>query len=122
MLDIDIINETIKELEHRDTDFFNCNNLASLYIVRDHYKPEYSNEASKSVTSELSDILPEYTKYKEIKRKYQLKEMTESSVILAMQNVCSEIKQFIQTLYSSTDMKEEREQIHNMLVKLAEMY
>lgn len=74
------------------------------------------------VKEELSDILPEYTKYREIKRKYQKKELTESAVILAMQNVCSEIRQFIQTLYSSTDMQEERNQIHKMLENLIGMF
>ena len=40
MLDLEVINETITELEQcDDINFSVCEKLAILYIVREHYKP-----------------------------------------------------------------------------------
>lgn len=117
MINKDILNNIIDELEGEDALFDICQELAAFYIIQDHmFKSEPKNE----VVSEFKDILPEYRKYVDIKRKYQKKELTESAVILSMQNVCTEIKQFLRTLYSCTDMPEEREQIRSMLVNLSQ--
>lgn len=115
MINGDIINNIIDELESEDSLFDICQQLAAFYIIQDHMQKDKSSE----VVAEYSDILPEYHKYVEIKKRFQQKQLTESAVLLSMQNVCSEIKQFIRTLYSSTDMPEEREQIKSMLVNLA---
>lgn len=114
MLDIDMINATIEELENAETTFFNCQNLAHLYIVRDHYKGSQSHD-SKDVMNQLNDILPQYKKYIDVKRKYQLKQIQEEAVTDSMQKVCREIKEFIHTLYRNSDTKQEREQIKTML-------
>lgn len=115
MLNINEVNNTITELENGDTTFASCQKLASLYIIRDNFKHA---ETKNEVEHELADILPQYKEYCNIKRRYQLKELTESAVITAMQGVCKEITEFIQMLYGSTDMPEERTMIHNMLVQL----
>ena len=115
MISADIINTIVDELENENSLFDICQELAAFYIIQDHINSSKPNE----VVSEYSDILPEYHKYVDIKKKYQKKELTESAVLLSMQNVCTEIKQFIRTLYSSTDMPEEREQIKTMLVNLS---
>lgn len=114
MLNLEEINATIEELEQGTTNFDVCEKLAWLYTIKQYHE----NYPSNSVADELKDILPEYKKYIKIKKKYQKKELTESAVILSMQNVCTEIKQFIRILYSSTDMPEEREQIKSMLENL----
>ena len=45
MLDLEIINETITELEQcDDTNFSVCEKLAILYIVREHYKPNIKTQ------------------------------------------------------------------------------
>lgn len=45
MLDLEIINETITELEQcDDTNFSVCEKLAILYIVREHYKPDIAKQ------------------------------------------------------------------------------
>lgn len=117
MINKDILNNIIDELESEESLFDICQELAAFYIIQDHmFKSEPKNE----VVNEFKDILPEYRKYVDIKRKYQKKELTESAVILSMQNVCTEIKQFLRTLYSCTDMPEEREQIRSMLVNLSQ--
>ena len=45
MLGLEIINETITELEQcDDTNFSVCEKLAILYIVREHYKPDIAKQ------------------------------------------------------------------------------
>lgn len=116
MLSIEEINNTIEELENGNTTFDACIKLSALYNVRDRLTNKLpANETEQ----ELSEILPQYKMYCEVKRKYQLNELTSDAVLLSMEDVCREIKEFIQTLYSSTDMEEEREQINNMLSYLS---
>lgn len=46
MLDLEVINETITELEQcDDTNFSVCEKLAILYIVREHYKPDIAKQS-----------------------------------------------------------------------------
>ena len=115
-MDIKAINENIEELENSDTTFDNVKELAYLYIVRDHMFPQ------DKVEVELSDILPAYSKYVAIKYRYQRHEITEEPVVSAITEVCREIKEFLQTLYSGTDMHKERVQIIQMLSALNEQY
>ena len=92
--------------------------LASLYIVRDHLKPVEKNVINKDVTKELNDILPQYKQYCDIKRRYQMHELTAEAVIQSLRLVCKEIDEFIHILYSSTDMEEERIQIREEIQRL----
>lgn len=112
-MNIDLINETISELENGDTTLTTCSTLASLYIVRDKLKS--NNEAKDTVIKEYSDILPSYTKYKEVKRNYTLGNGTEEAVNFALQAVSQEITEFINTLYSSTQTPSERLILQNMI-------
>ena len=130
MLDIKEIESTIKKLEDGETTFSNCEKLAMLYIVKDHYKGEdkeswqkqsRETDADDEVETELSDILPQYKKYCEAKLKYKKHETTEQPVIFAMSNVCLEIKEFIKSLYASTDTEAERDQIREMVAILPEI-
>lgn len=111
MLDIDIIDQTIEELENADTTFFNCNNLASLYTVRDHLK-------QTRLDKELFDVIPAYKRYCQVKKTYQLKEISAEAVTEEMQNVCKELDEFIHALYSNTDLEIERQLIKNTLNQL----
>lgn len=99
------INRTIDELEKDSTTFENCEKLASLYIVRDKFNTQ----------TEFDDILPQYTKYTDIKRRYQLGEVSEKLVEKQTKMVCKEISEFIHSLYSSTDIPEERTILKNMV-------
>lgn len=111
MLDLDIIDQTIEELKEGDTTFFNCQNLAALYIVRDKL-------GGTKLDKELRDVIPTYKKYCEIKKKYQFHELPEDAVTNAIQNVCIEIKEFIDLLYSSSDTQAERNQIIELIKNL----
>lgn len=103
MLNVDEINNTIKELENGSTTFESCNKLASLYIVRDNIK------SKDIVESELQDILPQYRTYCNVKRKYQLHEVTEQAVYTALTLLGKEVKEFYQSLISSADTPKEKE-------------
>ena len=129
MLNLDEINNTIEALENSSTTFETCSKLASLYIVRDKLQNAVQREIDASESKlndrterELSDILPQYKNYCEIKRKYQLNEVTEKAVYVSMADVCKEIKEFMQTLYSSTDTPKEREMIKNLIDQLREAF
>ena len=115
MLDMDMVNRTIDELENSDTTFTNCERLAWLYIVKQHHErvgnltvEDESPGASGLVKKELSDIFPYYEKYCGIKREFQLHRTEKEEVLTALTAVCQEIREFLDTLYNSTDIPEER--------------
>ena len=115
MLNMSTINDLIDELENGDTSLSNIRNLSALYNVKSHLLG--SNKYDRTA-KELNDILPSYLQYVETKRKYQMKEITEINVLLHLGNVCKEIKEFIQTLYSGTDTQEERNIIKKMIKEI----
>lgn len=119
MLNLEEINEAIYQLENGSTTYDTCSKLASLYIVKDKLINPLPSMVDR-VETELNDILPQYKMYCTVKRKYQLNELTEKAVYLAMQDVCTEIKEFIQTLYSGTDTQEERNMIKELIYNLQE--
>ena len=110
MLDLHEIEDTIKDIENKNTTLDNCRILADMLIIQHFY-----NSSKNGVEEELSDILPQYRNYCRIKRRYQLKEVSETQVLNSLRLVCSEIEDFFHTLYSSTDMPEEREQLKGLI-------
>jgi hypothetical protein len=110
-MNIILIDKTIEDLENGDTTFATCADLASLYIVRDHYRAQKAN----AVETELKDIPPSYKKYCDIKRRYQLGDTSHELVLASMRNVCREIDEFISTLHSTTESQDERELLIEMI-------
>lgn len=121
MIDINEIENTIAELENSSTTFANCQKLANLYIVKEHLQNNNSS-APNEVVKEYKDILPMYSRYCEIKRKYQDKEITEDAVINAMYDVSTEIKEFIRILYANVDTQGEKQILTNMIAELKTLY
>lgn len=118
-MNLTTINDLIDELEQSDTSLSNIRNLSALYNVKTHLIGDYKfNNTAK----ELNDILPSYIEYVNLKRRYQLKEISIDSVIIQLENVCKEIAEFLQTLYSGTDTEEERKYIHNLIGQLKETF
>ena len=111
-MDIKMIKEAIIDLENGETTIENVAELANLYIIAEKYSQ------SDAIQSELSDILPAYSKYVGVKRKYQMQEVSEGAVIKAMTILCNEIYDFIDMLYSCTHMNKERTCIKNLIEKL----
>lgn len=113
-MDLKTIENAILELEEEETNFKNIQELAYLYIVKENLEKSDVD----SVAKELNDILPCYTHYINIKRDYQLGRATDESLVYAMENVCKEIKEFIETLYFNTEFLKERLKIKSMIEKL----
>ena len=105
------ITKMIEELEKAETSLSNIRNLSALYIVK-------NNLTKDKIQDELDDILPSYIRYVNTKRKYQLHQTTEEDVYINMKQLCTEIKEFIHTLYSCTDTPREREMIKLMLKEI----
>lgn len=116
-MDINTINNLIKDIENSETTLSNIRNLSALYNVR-NILLNNKEETQTQTETELKDILPSYLGYINIKRKYQLHKTTNENVIIAMKALCNEIKEFIQTLYSSTDTPQERDIIKEMLKEM----
>ena len=112
-MNIQEIDRMIDELETSETSLSNVRNLSALYVVKDNL-----TKGNDVVTDELKDILPSYVKYIEVKRRYQLKEISEESVYINMKQLCREIKEFIKTLYSCTDTPRERDIIKQMIEEI----
>ena len=116
-MDINTINNLIKDTENSETTLSNIRNLSALYNVR-NILLNNKEETQTQTETELKDILPSYLGYINIKRKYQLHKTTNDNVIIAMKALCTEIKEFIQTLYSSTDTPQERDIIKEMIKEM----
>ena len=117
MLDLQDVNSSIKALENGDTTYENCEKLASLYIIRQYFnKPLKSN--GNAMENEYKDILPQYHKYIELKRRYQLGEVNEKAVENSIKKVCTEIVEFLRTFYQCIDTPQERLIITKMLAEI----
>lgn len=114
MLNLEEISNTINELENSDTTFDTCIKLSALYNVKEHLENRVQTMSdsisieSDDVEHELADILPHYRKYCDTKRNWQLGNASKNLVMQEMQNVCQEIREFIEMLYGHTSMPDER--------------
>ena len=120
-MNIQMIRDAIEELENEDVTYDNIDELASLYIVYNNLQRSGYSMIT-SVESEARDILPYYIKYQDIKRRYQTNQTTEGEVIQGIKKVCKELSEFIDALYSGTDMNKERLCIKDMIQQLNEKY
>lgn len=121
-MDIMEIEDAILELECTPTTPENVAELASLYIVRDNLSKAANRRQIEGITGEIQDILPAYKKYCDIKRQYQLHEVTEDSVLHQLTITCQEILDLFTTLYAGTDMVKERKQLRGIIVQLYKKY
>jgi hypothetical protein len=52
MLDIKVINQEIRKLENSDvTNYYVCDRLATLYIVKDHYRAAAADSVQQPMSS-----------------------------------------------------------------------
>lgn len=114
-MDITSIENAIEELENSPTTAENVAELASLYIVRTNlFKALQSNQSP--------NILPHYQTYIENKRSYQLDQNSEGAVIKSLKNLCSDLTEFFNRLYSNTDMAKERRCISELIEDFNKKY
>lgn len=119
MLDLELINNTITELEADETNFSNCIKLAALLTIKSNYtQPEAEIEPFDQVRKELEDVLPHYLEYCNLKTDYQLGKVGKEPILKALTSVSKEVEEFVQTLYRSTDMPEEREILQSMVCRI----
>lgn len=111
------INVAIDELESDEISVFNVKKLASLYIVRDNIEKSVKTSVDAS-ERELQDVFPAYSHYKDIKRKYQMKEIPEDALVPVMKLVTQELQEFILTLYNNTYLRKERICIEQMILDI----
>ena len=57
MTDLEIIEAEIDRLEAKDTSYYTCSRLATLYTVRDHLKPQASGDSALLPKMGGSDFL-----------------------------------------------------------------
>lgn len=121
MSSVDGINQAISDLISKPTSMDTAQKLASLYILRDklsQIQQESGPETTDTTEAELNDILPCYREYREVKRKYQLQEISENAVLDSLDDVCEEIEEFMNTLFNGTDMPEERKRLSKLITNL----
>ena len=111
-MDITVINNMIDELEQSEPSLSNVRNLSALYNVRSNL---LGTTRFDKTTKELSDILPSYLQYIDIKRKYQLHEVSDEALYLNMKELCREIQEFIRALYSGSDTQKERDMLRQLI-------
>lgn len=111
-MDINIINDMIDDLEKAEPSLSNVRNLSALYNVRANL---LGTTRFDKTTKELSDILPSYLQYIDIKRKYQLHEVNDEALYLNMKELCREIQEFIRALYSGSDTQKERDMLRQLI-------
>lgn len=121
-MDIQIIENTIDELEHSDISMNNAIELASLYIIRNNNLTGRNKEETGGIRGEIEDILPAYTEYRQVKTQYQLNNLPDFVVVKTLKLLCQEIEDVINLLYSSTDMHKERKCIKAMITELYQKY
>ena len=119
-MDLQVIRNTIQDLENADNTFDNCAKLASLYIICNEAEKWKIDTKSTTTESELKDILPAYKQYIQAKRNYQLNGTSEDQTSKYMGFLCKEIYEFVVSLYSSTDTPDERNHIRNLISNLSE--
>lgn len=100
-MDIQIIENTIDELEHSDISMNNAIELASLYIIRNNNLTGINKEETGGIQGEIEDILPAYTEYRQVKTQYQLNNLPDFVVVKTLKLLCQEIENVINLLYSS---------------------
>lgn len=119
-MDINIINELIDELKQCDTTYTNVRDLAALYEVKDRFENNEETIKQTDVEKELSDILPAYEKYIEVKTKFQLTGAEEENMVYKLKLLCIEIFDLLKVLYTNTNTEAERAEIHRCITRLTE--
>lgn len=116
-MDIRLIDDAIEDLLESDTTRSNAEELAALIVVQDYLQNRLQRRFD-ATEAELNDVLPQYRQYKEVKRKYQRKEVTDDCVLVSLKLLCKEIQEFMYTLYHNTDMLKERILVDQLIVQM----
>lgn len=95
--------------------------MSNLLDRQIHQQQLIQNRESK-ILSEYKDILPSYSDYVKHKRNYQLHKISIESVDDAFKLLLSEIYEFLDILYISTENTQERAEITLLLNKFIDKH
>ena len=115
-MDLQAIQDAIEILEHSTTTMENVDELSKLYIVR-----EQLAKSSKQ-SNDKPKILPSYDSYIETKRQFQMHQIPEDAVILSIKDVCQELNDLIEVIYSNSDLRRERRCLRDCIIGLNNKY
>lgn len=103
MIDINIINQTIQELENENITFASCQKLASLYVVRDHITDIVPDSNIDECIETLSSLFLTYYN---------------SATVETLRPLLSTLQQILSELYHSCTTMDEQVEIKNFISNL----
>ena len=118
-MDIVDIDGAIEELEAEDATVETVQELANLYIVREHMKVCQLHVTEKSITSVLDTT---YQNYCNSKALYQQHLVSDELVVENLKKVCQELSDLMSKIYSNSDMRKERNLVLTMVSNLFEKF
>lgn len=93
-------------------------------LVRIYGENEVSETVENStedIVKEYKDILPRYEYYKNAKIRYQTGEITEQALVVSVNDMCREIYEFCEILYTNADTESEKLQYLSLFQSLADI-
>lgn len=112
--------KNLNEMKAREPTAQNMRDVALLELwtnLKTKNNETVMNVSDAEIKKETHDILPAYFRYVNVKRKYQLKEVTQEKVIDTLKVLIDELNDLINLLYRNTDTNEERTLLNQMLQK-----
>lgn len=82
---------------------------------------ETDENSAEDIVKEYKDILPRYEYYKNAKIRYQTGEITEQALVVSVNDMCREIYEFCEILYTNADTVAEKRQYLSLFQSLADI-
>lgn len=90
-------------------------------IYGDNEVSETGENSAEDIVKEYKDILPRYEYYKNAKIRYQTGEITEQALVVSVNDMCREIYEFCEILYTNADTESEKRQYLSLFQSLADI-
>lgn len=113
--------KNLEEMKSREPTAQNMRDVALLELwtnLKTKNNEIFINVSDTEIKKETRDILPAYFRYIEIKRKYQLKEVTQEKVFDSLKSLTDEIKDLLKLIYRNTDTPEERKILNTLISEI----
>lgn len=90
-------------------------------IYGENEDSETVENSTENIVKEYKDILPRYEYYKNAKIRYQTGEITEQALVVSVNDMCREIYEFCEILYTNADTESEKRQYLSLFQSLADI-
>lgn len=90
-------------------------------IYGENEDSETVENSTEDIVKEYKDILPRYEYYKNAKIRYQTGEITEQALVVSVNDMCREIYEFCEILYTNADTESEKRQYLSLFQSLADI-